>query len=59
MRIDDKPDPLRKALQPLPVTRLNTQQRLAVGGKLSVARKKRLGQPNGGVGPMRFGKGKP
>lgn len=55
----DKPDPLRKALEPLPVTRLPARERLAVGGKIAVARKKKLGQPNGGVGPMRFGKGKP
>lgn len=50
---------VRDALAPLPDKPLPPRERLAVGGKIAVLRKKKLGQPNGGVGPMRFGKGKP
>lgn len=56
MRIDKT---LRDALAPLPDKPLPPRERLAVGGKIAVLRKKKLGQPNGGVGPMRFGKGRP
>lgn len=50
---------LRDALAPLPDKPLPPRERLAVGGKIAVMRKKKLGLPNGGARPMRFGKGRP